>query len=366
MPRSGNHANHCTTDEIEPLYEQLVTPARQIKKRNAQATPSTSSTPGEKPTRKFYSQEVRTECAQKYALWVQQGKPRKRGASPIPALMEKYGFDEHFPHKCFNQFLKTGSPADGRKSNGRKRVFGKDYEDAVVVQVKEKAKKRRKPSGRSLAAALKKVADTVIPTTSRTTRSSAASSANDDPPPPVKGPSRETCRQLIKRLNYHITPCKRKPYLNKKLMDARLQFALEHCDDEMLRTVIFDEKWFTERKGTNNVILTRPGSPVPDDVLYYGREAETETQLKKMMFLVAICEEGPIGMWEIDFNSPANVTLGGEKGKGLTSALLNKYLEEMHTAAEDKLGSGFAPKWHGCHVNGMGISHCDRGVACVV
>ena len=135
MPKRSK-PNECAQDEIEPLYEQLVTPLRRKQAGSAEGRqsapktpkkrqyepkecskdedqPSSSSeykqlvtrakrklpwstaghelqpkTPTPKKARRTFSDAFRLDCAQQYQAWIELGKPKR--FSPGKLLEEQY------------------------------------------------------------------------------------------------------------------------------------------------------------------------------------------------------------------------------------------------------------------------------------
>ena len=79
-----------------------------------------------------------------------------------------------------------------------------------------------------------------------------------------------------------------------------------------------------------------------------------EDSAKKLMFLVAVCETGPIAMIEMDFDHPKNIRKDKKKGKGLTTALLLHYIRELKKKALKKLGPGPLRIWCDCAPSHVG------------
>ena len=67
------------------------------------------------------------------------------------------------------------------------------------------------------------------------------------------------------------------------------------------RTVFADEKWFTEEKWTVLQFEAREESPVPANIRFRGKDAETHTQRVNIMFMPCVTSTTPIGVYELDF-----------------------------------------------------------------
>ena len=142
---------------------------------------------------------------------------------------------------------------------------------------------------------------------------------------------------------------KTKPKLNAKLWETRLQMAKERIDRSETayikanaRKVQADEKWCTEEKGTMLGYEARDDSPVPDTVKFKEKDAETRTQLCKIMFIFCVTSTNPIGYWELDFkkwNDQNDAkTKGGKKAKGITGQYMAGIIKQIAKKARQVLG----------------------------
>lgn len=88
----------------------------------------------------------------------------------------------------------------------------------------------------------------------------------------------------------------------------------------------------------------RKASPVPATVRFKEKDAETRTQLVKIMFLLCVTSTQPIGCYELDFkkwNKDNNAkTKAGKEAKGITAAYLKTILPKVAADARKKLGAG--------------------------
>jgi len=69
------------------------------------------------------------------------------------------------------------------------------------------------------------------------------------------------------------------------------EFAIEHRDQDFERIVVIDQKWFCE--GKTKMALQyqeRPDHPIPRELKFIPKKAETKTQEKKIMVLCAVSE----------------------------------------------------------------------------
>lgn len=320
MPRTSGHSNECAPDEVEDLYGQLVTHTRYGKKRIA-AEP-TNSTQSSTKTRRSYSTEFRMWCAQQYGKFLQLKLPSK--FNPSAGIQKMYNLKSGFVKASFQRFVQNGTCADQRSNNKRPLKYGGAEELKVQEAVRTARSNRRTAPARKIAAELR----------------SAVLATHD-----VCTPRRTWIQDTKKKLGYTIHKCKKKPLLSREARKDRLDFAIEHCDGHLKRTVVYDEKWFFEPKGCLNQYEARRESPVQPGEHFYSRAAETDTQLNKVMFIAAVSENRKIGLWEIDFKHSDNVTKEGKPGKGLTSRLLVYYLKLLHQAARTALGPGPIRLW---------------------
>ena len=99
------------------------------------------------------------------------------------------------------------------------------------------------------------------------------------------------------------------------------------------------EKWFTEVKTQKRKIEVCPGMKVK--ARFKGVQAETPTQLKKLMYLAAVCESGPIKLFKLDWSKYVKVNKNGVERPGrVDSEFLLPFWEKIHEAAEELLGEG--------------------------
>ena len=61
MPRKGGHENECSKDEIEPIYDQLITPVKHGKDARDVVETAAKETPTR--TRQKFSEEFKLHCA---------------------------------------------------------------------------------------------------------------------------------------------------------------------------------------------------------------------------------------------------------------------------------------------------------------
>ena len=78
--------------------------------------------------------------------------------------------------------------------------------------------------------------------------------------------------------------------VNSPNTQKRLDFAEENDGFDFTNWAVVDEKIFSEDKHRNEEVEARVCSPLTDREMFHVMAAETQTQLKKKMFLVAMTE----------------------------------------------------------------------------
>ena len=150
-------------------------------------------------------------------------------------------------------------------------------------------------------------------------------------------PSKNTVARAKKRLGFKRIKRKKKPLANTETRRKRLDFAEENDGFDFTNWAVVDEKMFSEDKHRNEEIEARVCSPLTDRDLFYVMAAETQTQLKKKMFLVAMTEGKKIGHYEVDCSDEANKLKKRDadgnqvQARGMTSALFAKLAKEIHS-----------------------------------
>ena len=96
MPRKGGHENECSKDEIEPIYDQLITPVKHGKDARDVVETAAKETPTR--TRQKFSEEFKLHCANQHQAWIALGRPH--GFSPGPTLQQQYGVTKDFAKEC--------------------------------------------------------------------------------------------------------------------------------------------------------------------------------------------------------------------------------------------------------------------------
>jgi len=103
------------------------------------------------------------------------------------------------------------------------------------------------------------------------------------------------------------------------------------------------KKWSSEEKGTQLAFEVRKTSPVPANVRFKAKDAETRTQLIKIMFLLCVTSTKPIGYNELNFKKwsqeKGQKTKAGKEAKGITVAFM-KPIPKVAKDARKVLGSG--------------------------
>ena len=121
-------------------------------------------------------------------------------------------------------------------------------------------------------------------------------------------------------------------------MAERYAFAKKVKGKKFTHILHADEKWFAEEKAEQMAVTARPSSPV---ARFRGKQAETRTQLEKLMFLTVVCEKKKIGQYELDFKEWNAVHVNSRTGKvakGVTSDMLVPVLRKIARDARRLLG----------------------------
>jgi hypothetical protein len=88
----------------------------------------------------------------------------------------------------------------------------------------------------------------------------------------------------------------------------------------------------------------RKGSPISNKVKFKAKDAETRTQLVKIMYMIVVTSTTPIACIELDFQKwnkeNRAKTKSGKLAKGITSGYLVTVLEQIAELARKKLGKG--------------------------
>ena len=112
--------------------------------------------------------------------------------------------------------------------------------------------------------------------------------------PGKKTPCITTISKAKRKLGFQKHKVVSKPMLNKNLFAQRLKMAQERiCSSDAAYIkknaccVFAEEKWSSEKKGAGE-FEARKTSPVPKTIKFKGKDAETRTQLIKIMYIFCI------------------------------------------------------------------------------
>ena len=331
MPRNSD-PNHCAADEIEDLWTPPPVQASRKRKGASSDEVVNGGTEvadagvddgGSAESRRGAAQKIRLEIFQRMQAWHIGGS--RLADSPIDELVKKFKCNTKYPSKVFRKMSKTGTCGDRRAANlGRPRKLGTAAVEHMD-QVRRARREEKLPAPtRLLSASLKRkgIADVSQMTVVR-----------------------QRQRQGVKRIKVKI-----KPKLNFAGMARRLQQAMDNLDRNWDRTVVIDQKWHSEEKGTNKCIDACPDSPVRPGLIYEGKQAETQTQRVKLMYVAAATGSKKILLEEWDFKAYHDAERKkhpSHKGKGVDTAFLihNKFWKRLHAAARRELGPGPIHLW---------------------
>ena len=331
MPRRSD-PNRCRASEIEPLAVSRPrragtvpqTPELQVRPARPSATQPTDHEEA-KETR-IHADDAKKEMFRRYAAWIASGK--KRADSPIDDLVNEYECDRHHPKRLYDKVLENGT-VENQWDGGRPESFSPECWNAMVDIVRSFRTKQRKASTRVIAATLKKQ------------RKKAGK----------KAPSHTAVAAAKKELGFVKHKVKTKPKLSSNLWKQREQMAKERVEKDLptyvkknARRVFADEKWSSEEKGTVLEFEARKESPVPANIRFKAKDAETRTQLIKIMFVFCVTSTDPIGYWELDFKKwnkeKQQKTKGGKDATGITAAFMKPILKKVAAKARRVLGKG--------------------------
>ena len=312
----GGRNNGCYRAQ-QVIFDDLVTPHAPYTVQTTQAVPTPS--PEEKSSR-LRSQEMKLDVLQQYTAWIAAGKPY--GQSPATALKHKYGCTLNYPKRLFNRMLERGTLQNG-KSTGRPPEYDEDFWERMCEIVDEfQAKNMRTATHADLNAEFIAAGYEQVP-------------------------CRETLRKAKKEAGFVTKKKAEKPLLNTAAKEARHEFAIEHRDQDFERIVVIDQKWFCE--GKTKMALQyqeRPDHPIPRELKFIPKKAETKTQEKKIMVLCAVSENTTISMYEMvkkDYTKCR--TQSGSLAKGITTEYLAPFFKKIKRTAQTKLGPGDIGIW---------------------
>jgi hypothetical protein len=263
---------------------------------------------------------MKLDVLKQYTAWVFAGRPY--GQSPATALMEKYNCTYDYPKRLLNRVLERGTLENG-KSTGRPREYDEDF--------------------------WKKMCDIVESFQAENLRT--ATDADIQAEFMAEGceriPCCETIRKKKKEAGFVTKKKVEKPVLDSAAKEARNEFAIEHNEQSFERMVVIDQKWFCEGKPKMALqYQERPGHPIPRELKFLPKKAETTTQQKKIMMLCAVSENMTIGMYEMDKKEYTKCkTKSGSLAKGITAAYLEPFFRKIKRAAKNKLGPGNIGIW---------------------
>ena len=390
MPR-GSDPNRCRASEIErfePISRtkprrQCVQPVlARVAPQIPVSTPPRARCTGPAltcdspaPGSHLKEESTKTAILKAYAEWVAAG--RRREESPLDDLVQQHGCSRAYPKRLYDKVMRSGSVSNP-KSPGRKKEFSPRCWEQMQTVIREHRERQKTASSRVISASLKKT---------RGKRN--------------RCPSRDTVWRRKTAMGYRKHKVKKKPRLSEKLWTQRLEMAQERIcstDAEYIRknarTVLADEKWCSEEKVTCASFEARDSSPVRASLRFRAKDAETRTQLIKIMYMFCVTSKVPIGAYELDFKTwnakHEQKTKKGEPAlKGITAPFFRHILLKVakdtrkvlgrgkisflhdkatvfQTIAKDPGQLGEAPNFDGglqlAAGKGPDMSHCDAGI----
>jgi len=132
----------------------------------------------------------------------------------------------------------------------------------------------------------------------------------------TKVPSIVTISKRVKAMGFKLYRTQDKPFINSTIMAKRLEYAKWLRHEDFSRTVFVDEKQFAQQKDPGTV-LARRTSPIKR---FNPKQASTDSQLTKVMYLAAVTETKKICLIEMSdfrkFNKAEALKTGTEPKKG--------------------------------------------------
>ena len=311
MVRQGNHCHAGETATPGPGARIAAATSRgsRAKKRPVGAPrprPTGSRTSPRK--KRIRSPEDKLEILRAYLEWIEQGKPRK--GSPVSKLVLKYGCSTDYPKQLYDKVKRFGSTDSQWVPNP------KGIPEAAWIAMVDLIRAKR---GECKIASCRYIARKLTATFGTHIGKNVVCAAK-------------------RRMGFKTVKICIKPLLNTKLMDERYAFANKMKGKKFTHVLHADEKWFTEEKAEQMAVTARPSSPV---ARFRGKQAETRTQLDKLMFLTVVYKKKKIGQYELDFKEWNAVHVNSRTGKvakGVTSDMLALVLRKIARDARRLLG----------------------------
>ena len=164
-------------------------------------------------------------------------------------------------------------------------------------------------------------------------------------------PSQSSIVRAKAKLGFQTIKVEKKPKINTTLWSQRLKMARSRrkrslaayiADNE--RTLLIDEKWFTEEKVGQKSVEARKSSPIPRELKYIAKDAETTTQRVKKMYLLCVTSTQPVCCIPLDFKKwnkdHGQLTKGGKLAVGITADYMRNVLAKVQKIARKRLGDG--------------------------
>eukprot|EP00968_Pinguiococcus_pyrenoidosus_P025645 scaffold6550_cov162-Pinguiococcus_pyrenoidosus.AAC.1 len=283
--------NHCARSEI--YFGDESPTALTSASRRASA-----------PSGRLIRDSDKVQILKKYCRWLERGRPK--ADSPLSEICTTYAVHRHYPRKLYQKVLAYGS-VENRFSGRARNEFSEETWEEMIAIIRSRREMRRSAPASLIRSELAKMAG---------------------PRTRVSLPSVSTIRRKKKAMGFQVHKTKTKPKLSKRMMAERLRFAERHKNYEFKRTIVLDEKWFTEEKGSLDRFEKRKSSPIKPRVAFRAATAETKTQLTKVMYLVAVCEGQKVGMYEMDWRGWQKLH-GKKQTKGVNAEYFCHILKQV-------------------------------------
>lgn len=304
IPKKINRGNnHCYVRNIYDPDRESDAPIDE----NV-ATGFTSS-----PNKHILSSEAKLEIIQRMQEWRAAGS--KTNKSPIASLCAKFKCNRHYPGRLLKKVASVGTIENQWNSVGRPKVFGPELREQILKIVEHNSNQHETSPARKIRSTLMKQCRG------------------------RKVPSEATINRAKREMKFRFVKIKTKPLLNKAMMKDRLKYAKTWHKADWSRNVHIDEKWFTEEKSSSLFVEFCKGMKLKKK--FKGVQAETRTQLKKLMYLAAVCESGRVKIIKLDWSGYFKVDKNGVQRQGhVDSTFLLPFWKKIHFAAKKLLGPG--------------------------
>ena len=303
----GANNNHAYAGQIH--YVASVAPPTASKKSAKKPKEATGPIVSPRKSR-LHAQDMKVDCLQSYCKW--QLVAAKKVDSPIPKLMQTHGCAENYPRRLYKLMMERGT-VENQWGLGRPKDYTEEVWDEMVRVIREyRDEEQAYASGASIRMELSKVftAGTKIPSVRHTNRKKA-------------------------EMKFEPVNLTYKPYMSAPTMEKRFDYSTKELPKwPWPRTVVIDQKWFTEKKPLKAKVLKRRGAPLKKP--FKTKQKETKTQLRKVMYMMAVSPtHGKIGKWKLNWkgHTKINKLTGATEPAGIDTEFMKPYWKKIKTEA---------------------------------